>query len=84
MSFKRTLTRADQNTADEVLKVKESIMVLKNQLIKIGYNPGEVDYMVKKFGHGKSLNELDMPDLLEIRKTLQTQLEIAKKCLEAI
>jgi len=84
MSFEFTLSNAARNNSDSKHKTKESILALKEKLINIGYNPGEVEYLVKRFGQNKSLNELGGSELNEIKKALQAQLDLAKKCIEAI
>jgi len=84
LSFEFILAGAARKISDENHRAKESILNLKNQLINIGYNPGEVDYLVKKFGHSKSLSELEPSELQELKKALQEQLDIARKCIDAV
>jgi len=84
MSFEFALSNVTRNNSDSEHKTKESILALKEKLINIGYNPGEVEYLVKRFGQNKSLNELGGSELNEIKKALQAQLDLAQKCIEAI
>lgn len=84
MAFEFTLSSAARKSTDNKQGAEESILALKEQLINIGYNPGEVEYLVKKFGQSKGLSELDISELNELKKALQAQLDIAKKCIEAI
>lgn len=84
MAFEFILPGAARKNSDDSLIIKKSILNLKNQLISIGYNPGEVDYLVKKFGNSKGLNELGPEELQELKKALQAQLDIARKCIGAV
>ncbi len=59
---------------------KKQINELKNQLIILGYNPREIDYLIhqsKKQNNGSNNNQLD-----NIKYTLENTLKMAKKCIQ--
>jgi len=74
LSFELTLSGATRKNTNNKHKTKESILDLKEKLITIGYNPGEVEYLVKRFGHNKGLSELGESELNELKKALQNRL----------
>jgi len=84
LSYEYSISSPASKSIDEKQKAKENVLSLRQRLIDIGYNQGEVDYLVKKFGNGKGLTELDGSELNELKKALQVQLDIAKKCIEAV
>jgi len=61
-----------------------NIRELRRQLIEIGYNKGEVDYMIFSCSKGCQLSKIDSEQLRQIEEALQNQLELAKKCKEFI
>ncbi len=61
-----------------------NISILKEQLIATGYNPGEVDYMIKTSSNGVDLTKLDSKQLKKIEEILKEQLSIARQCIEYI
>jgi len=61
-----------------------NISILKEQLIATGYNPGEVDYMIRTTVNNVNINKLDSKQLKEIQATLEEQLSIARQCIEFI
>jgi hypothetical protein len=61
-----------------------NISILKEQLIAIGYNPGEVDYMIETSTKGLDITKLDSNQLKDIEKALTAQLSIARQCLDFI
>lgn len=65
-------------------KLLESIVDIKDELVKTGYNPDEVDYMIMTHCGGRELSRLDARQLEAILAALGGQLQIAKKCIEAI
>lgn len=82
MAGQITFSIFKQKKNDEIRQELENITALKENLVKIGYNPGEVDYLVKKFTKGNKIEKLDIEKLYEIKKALQDQLDIAKKCFD--
>jgi len=84
LSFELTLSSVARKNTDNKQKTKEIILELKKKLINIGYNHGEVEYLLKKFGPNKNLSELDVSELNELKKALQAQLDIAQKCIDSI
>ena len=68
------------STKDQVKKILE----LKAQLVKLGYNPDEVDYMIMSKTRDRDINKLDADGLQELQRALEEQLDIASKCLAAI
>ncbi|MEA4924834.1 MAG: hypothetical protein VB084_05920 [Syntrophomonadaceae bacterium] len=61
-----------------------NINVLKETLITVGYNPGEVDFMIKSSSNGKKLPKLDDKELHELEASLEAQLRMARQCLELV
>lgn len=75
--FKKEVRIANEDTLS-------NIKGLKKQLINIGYNSGEVDYMIYSCSKGHKLSEIDSDQLKQIEEALQNQLELAQKCKEFI
>lgn len=65
-------------------KLMEAIRVIKDELVKTGYNPDEVDYTIMTHCGGRELAKLDPRQLEAVLSALRGQLQIAKKCIEAI
>ncbi len=84
MSYQIACSRATPPNIDQKQNIRDKILIIKQRLIDLGYNPGEVDYLVQKLGKGKSLDELGITKLNELKQALETQLDIAKKCLDAV
>lgn|GEM_PF-1781267 len=61
-----------------------NIYELKKKLIATGYNPCEVDFMIKSPNQGKKLSKLDPIQLQELEAILEAQLHIAIQCLELV
>jgi len=53
---------------------------LKEQLVLLGYNRSEVDYIVQKYAGGK-VSELPLDNLCKLEKALKGHLDIANKCM---
>lgn len=66
------------------LKELNNIYILREKLTAIGYNPGEVDFMIKSSSNGKKLAKLDSRQLQRIEETLEAQLSVARQCLEFV
>lgn len=60
------------------------LLELKHELVKAGYNPQEVDYMVKIQSGNKNLKELTDSELKVVITALEGQLSIARKAIELI
>ena len=65
-------------------KAIQSIMNIRQKLIKIGYNADEVDYMIAAQSKNANLARLDRQRLKEIETAMEDQLKIARQCLEVI
>lgn len=61
-----------------------NIFILKDKLIAIGYNPGEVDFMINSSSKGKKLSCLDPQQLQELESTLEAQLQLARQCIALV
>ena len=73
---------AGKDTRQE--KIIQSIVNIRQKLIKIGYNADEVDYMIETQSKDTNLAKLDWQSLKEIETAMEGQLKIAKQCLEVI
>jgi len=85
LSFILSYFNAD--TKDKASKADlESIEILKKQLVEVGFASDEVNFMVRTNTKNKkkSLTELNSSEIMEIKKALKEQLEIAQKCLNLI
>lgn len=60
----------------------KNIGILREQLIATGYNPGEVDFMIKTACNNVDLTELDSKQLKDLEAVLQEQLTFARQCIE--
>jgi len=65
-------------------KELNEILMLKGKLITIGYNPCEVDYMIKTFSNGVKITKLDSIRLQQIQAKLEAQLSIARQCIDIV
>lgn len=65
-------------------KELDNIYMLRDKLVAIGYNPGEVDYMIKTSSNGIKITKLDSQELQRLEAILQTQLSIAIQCIELV
>ena len=65
-------------------KLINNIFILRDKLTTIGYNLGEVDYMIKTSCNGVDINELDANQLQKIETKLEAQLFTAKQCLSFV
>ena len=63
-------------------KEVNSVINLKEQLTMIGYNPSEVDYMIKTYSNGCDIFKLDFETLRTIEDALKNQLCTARECIE--
>lgn len=87
LSFDITGTvREKSNMESKELKRREinNILSLKKQLVAIGYNPCEVDYMIKTSSSGIKINKLDSEQLKKIGSVLGEQLDIARQCIDLV
>ncbi len=79
--FTRKYRETFMDTSLDRLKI---ILALKEELITIGYNPGEVNYMINTFCNGVDIVKMDSKQLRKIEEQLQAQIAIAKQCLDFI
>ena len=70
-----------RDTSVEEIK---SILVLKEELITIGYNPDEVNYMISTFSDGIDVAKLNSRELKKVEERLKEQLSIARQCIEFV
>jgi len=57
---------------------------IKKHLVRLGYNPLEVNWMIITLCENRKLKELDLEEIKKVREALEEQLQMAKKCIEAI
>ncbi len=60
------------------------ILVLKEQLIQVGYHPDEVNYMIQTFSKNVDIVQLNSKQLKKVEKQLIDQLAIIKHCNESM
>ena len=63
---------------DEINRISS----LREQLVLTGYNPGEINYMIKNLSNGQNVHNLDANMLKMVVHSLEEQLSIAQKCIE--
>ena len=79
------LTRKYRQTfMDTSIEGLKKIVALKEQLIAIGYNLGEVNYMISTFSKGMDIAKIDSKQLRKVEDQLEAQLSIAKQCITFI
>jgi hypothetical protein len=64
-------------SVDEIMR----ILVLKEKLIQVGYNPDEVNYMIKTFSKDIDIVQLNSKQLKKVEDQLTDQLSIAKQSI---
>ncbi len=74
----------EQAFIDTSIEEVKNILLLKEQLIAIGYNPGEVNYMIINFSNGIDIAKANSKQLRDIEKQLEEQLSIAKQCIDFV
>ena len=60
-----------------------SILNLKKQLVEMGYNSSEIDYLIKMYGYNEK-NAKDAATIKKIEAVLNDHLGIAKKCIDLV
>lgn len=84
MSLELTMQKMNITKKDAAEIEIKNITLLKEKLIKIGYNSSEVDYMISKTCGTSKIHELDMDKLIKLQDELHEQLKMAQKCLDII
>ena len=82
--YKLTNNKYLKSFQDTSLDELKGIIAMREQLIMIGYNPDEVNYMISTFSDGRDLAKLDAKQLRVIEARLEEQLSIAKQCIDYI
>lgn len=65
-------------------KEQERIRYLKQQLVEIGYNAAEVDYMISILSENKKLADMDSISIKKIEDALEEQLCVARRSIEIV
>ncbi|NMA66294.1 MAG: hypothetical protein GX957_08670 [Clostridiaceae bacterium] len=58
-----------------------NIQTLKEKMVKLGYNPGEVDYLLARYGINSKMEELDYEVLKIVEKKIVEHLNFARQCM---
>lgn len=62
----------------------KNIYDLKRQLIEVGFNPSEVDYLICMHANSRDFSNLEPEAINQIELELKNQLDIAKKCISLV
>ncbi|MBO8160605.1 MAG: hypothetical protein H0Z24_03130 [Thermosipho sp. (in: Bacteria)] len=62
----------------------EKVLHLKDKLVKLGYNPSEIDYLINIRTGGQKISKVSIETLKEVEEMLDNQVKIALKCIEKI
>ena len=79
LGFKRKMTKSGTRIDNDEIN---RILFLREQLISTGYQPGEINYMIKNLSNGQNVHNLDTNMLKIVENSLEEQLSIAKQCIE--
>ena len=60
------------------------IQNLKDKLVKLGYRPSEIDYIIKKVTGTSSIKGLTAEQIKKVETELDEQLRLGSKCIELI
>ncbi len=60
------------------------IQVLREEFIKIGYVPEEVDYLIANYSQGENLSKLDPARLKAVEDLLEEHLDIARQSIKYV
>ena len=86
MNFKFRFPKLISRSTKSVLSTNNvefnNILLLREQLILTGYNPGEIDYMINTWSNGESIHKLAQNVLKMIERSLEQQLSIARQSIE--
>lgn len=78
------LLKSRKLTREEMEQELRAIGTLRDQLVKVGYNQLEVNYMVELTSGRQDLRKLDRASLRRVRSSLEDQLAIARQCLKVV
>lgn len=78
------LLKSRKLTREEMEQELRTIGTLRDQLVKVGYNQLEVNYMVELTSGRQDLRKLDRASLRRVRSSLEDQLAIARQCLKVV
>jgi len=67
---------------DTTLEEIKNILILKEDLIAVGYKPDEVNCIISTFSDGIDVAELNSKQLIKVEERLKEQLSIARQCIE--
>ncbi len=62
----------------------QRIQALREALVQVGYNPGEVDHMIWSLAGHREIVKLDPESLNKVETALDKQLSLARKCLYSV
>ena len=82
MAFNLALFRLGRS--NEKGKELERIEKLRDELVKLGYVPGEVDYLIRAISNGKKLSTLDAKKLKRVEEALKYQIGMVSECLRVV
>ncbi len=69
---------------DTSIEEIKNILILKEELIAVGYNPNEVNYMIATFSNNVDIAKLNSKQLKKTEERLKEQLSIARECIAFI
>jgi len=69
---------------DTSIEEIKNILILKEELIAVGYNPHEVNYMIATFSNNVDIAKLNSKQLKKTEERLREQLSVARQCIEFI
>lgn len=84
MYYLKTLTSFFVSEEKRNKQKHERIEVLKENLIKEGYQPSEVNHFIKMALGSTKVTEMEEKQLELVIKTLEAQIRIAHKCKEML
>ncbi|MCW2276642.1 hypothetical protein [Heliophilum fasciatum] len=62
----------------------DELLELKKQLIAVGYNPSEAEYMIRAQGGDRDFTELDAVELQQVIEKVREHLQLARRSLQVI
>ena len=82
--FPRIIKESVAVFKDTSIEEIKNIVVLKEELIAVGYNPNEVNYMIATFSNNVDIAKLNSKQLKKTEERLKEQLSIARQCIAFI
>ncbi|MDD4752841.1 MAG: hypothetical protein PHT78_06270 [Desulfitobacteriaceae bacterium] len=84
MPWKMKIWKSMIGKEDGIKESLNEIFALKKQLVELGFEADEVEYIIHENAEMKRISQWDLATVKKIKKALNTQLNISRSCLELV